>query len=95
MFSRNKNEIVLHRSTPNDLKYIYAGGLALPATSIIIETLLQPQHLQPIYFTATILDIMLCRLLQFQRYYIPQAELEDAFIYKIHKPINWSLACEN
>ena len=25
--------------------------------------------------------------LQFQRYFTPQAELEEAFIYKIHKPM--------
>ena len=27
--------------------------------------------------------------LQFQRYFIPQAELEEAFIYIIHKPIDF------
>ena len=29
-------------------------------------------------------------ILQFQRYFIPQAELEEAFIYIIHKPIDFS-----
>ena len=28
--------------------------------------------------------------LQFQRYFTPQAELEEAFIYIIHKPIDFS-----
>ena len=29
--------------------------------------------------------------LQFQRYFTPQAELEEAFIYIIHKPIDFSI----
>ena len=29
--------------------------------------------------------------LQFLRYFTPQAELEEAFIYKIHKPIYFSI----
>ena len=28
---------------------------------------------------------------QFQRYFTPQAELEQAFIYIIHKPIDFSI----
>ena len=38
----------------------------------------------------TILDINYVDFLQFQRYLIPQAELEEAFIYIIHKPIDFS-----
>ena len=40
---------------------------------------------------ATILDINYVDFLQFQRYFIPQAELEEAFIYIIHKPIDFSI----
>ena len=29
--------------------------------------------------------------LQFLRYFTPQAELEEAFIYVIHKPIDFSI----
>ena len=29
--------------------------------------------------------------LQFQQFFIPQAELEEAFIYIIHKPIDFSI----
>ena len=39
----------------------------------------------------TILDINYVHFLQFQRYLIPQAELEEAFIYIIHKPIDFSI----
>ena len=39
----------------------------------------------------TILDINYVDFLQFQRYFIPQAELEEAFIYIIHKPIYFSI----
>ena len=39
----------------------------------------------------TILDINYADFLQFQRYLIPQAELEEAFIYIIHKPIDFSI----
>ena len=34
----------------------------------------------------TIVDINYVDFLQFQRYFIPQAELEEAFIYIIRKP---------
>ena len=37
---------------------------------------------------STILDI---KLVQFQRDFIPQAELWEAFIYIIHKPIDISI----
>ena len=37
----------------------------------------------------TILDIKYVHFLQFQRDFIPQAELEEAFIYIIHKPIDY------
>ena len=40
---------------------------------------------------ATILDINYVDFLQFQRYFTPQAELEEAFIYIIHKPIDFSI----
>ena len=30
-------------------------------------------------------------LFQFQRYFIPQVELEESFIYIIHKPIDFSI----
>ena len=39
----------------------------------------------------TILDINYVDFLQFQRYFTPQAELEEAFIYIIHKPIYFSI----
>ena len=39
----------------------------------------------------TILDINYVDFLQFQRYFTPQAELEEAFIYIIHKPIDFSI----
>ena len=39
----------------------------------------------------TILDINYVDFLQFQRYFIPQAELEEAFIYIIPKPIDFSI----
>ena len=39
----------------------------------------------------TILDINYVDFLQFQRYFRPQAELEEAFIYIIRKPINFSI----
>ena len=38
-----------------------------------------------------ILDINYVDFLQFQRYFTPQAELEEAFIYIIHKPIDFSI----
>ena len=40
---------------------------------------------------STILDINYVDFLQFQRYFTPQAELEEAFIYVIHKPIDFSI----
>ena len=36
------------------------------------------------------LDINYVDFLQFQRYFTPQAELEQAFRYKIHKPMDFS-----
>ena len=39
----------------------------------------------------TILDINYVDFLQFQRYFRPQAELEEAFIYIICKPIDFSI----
>ena len=39
--------------------------------------------------TRTILDNNYVDFLQFQRYFTPQAELEEAFIYIIHKPIDF------
>ena len=39
----------------------------------------------------TILDINSVDFLQFQRYFTPQAELEEPFIYIIHKPIDFSI----
>ena len=39
----------------------------------------------------TILDINYVDFLQFQLYFTPQAELEEAFIYIIHKPIDFSI----
>ena len=43
-------------------------------------------------FSSTeILDINYVDFLQFQRYFTPQAELEEAFIYIIHKPIDFSI----
>ena len=47
-------------------------------------------HLYPELET-TILDIKLGRFLQFQRDSIPQANLEETFIYTIHKPIDFSI----
>ena len=44
-----------------------------------------------IYKYTTILDINYVDFLQFQRYFTPQAELEEAFIYIIHKPIDFSV----
>ena len=40
------------------------------------------------FIMGTILDINYVDFLQFQRYFIPQAELEETFIYIIHKPID-------
>ena len=37
------------------------------------------------------MDINYVDFLQFQRYFISQAELEKAFIYIIHKPIDFSI----
>ena len=37
------------------------------------------------------MDINYVDFLQFQRYFTPQAELEEAFIYIIHKPIDFSI----
>ena len=39
----------------------------------------------------TILDINYVDFLQFQRYFRPQAELQEAFIYIIRKPIDFSI----
>ena len=41
--------------------------------------------------SSAILDINYVDFLQFQRYFTPQAELEEAFIYIIHKPIDFSI----
>ena len=38
-----------------------------------------------------ILDINYVDFLQFQRHFRPQAELEEAFIYIIRKPIDFSI----
>ena len=43
------------------------------------------------FFKLPILDINYVDFLQFQRYFTPQAELEEAFIYIIHKPIDFSI----
>ena len=43
------------------------------------------------FWTAAILDINYVHFLQFQLDFIPQAELEEAFIYTIHKPIDFSI----
>ena len=40
---------------------------------------------------STILGINYVDFLQFQRYFTPQAELEEVFIYIIHKPIDFSI----
>ena len=40
---------------------------------------------------STILDINYVDFLQFQRYFRPQAELEEAFTYIIRKPIYFSI----
>ena len=40
-----------------------------------------------VFIVHEILDINYVDFLQFQRYFIPQAELEEAFIHIIHKPI--------
>ena len=37
------------------------------------------------------MDINYVDFLQFQRYFIPQAELEEAFTYIILKPIDFSI----
>ena len=37
------------------------------------------------------MDINYVDFLQFQRYFRPQAELEEAFIYITHKPIDFSI----
>ena len=42
-------------------------------------------------FNTTILDINYVDFLQFQLYFIPQAVLEESFIYIIHKPIDISI----
>ena len=42
-------------------------------------------------YLTTILDINYVDFLQFQRYFTPQAELEEAFMYIIHKPIDFSI----
>ena len=39
----------------------------------------------------TIFDINYVDFLQFQRYFTPQTKLEEAFIYIIHKPIDFSI----
>ena len=39
----------------------------------------------------TILDINYVEFLQFQQYFIPQEEVEEAFIYIIHKPIHFAI----
>ena len=41
--------------------------------------------------TNAILDTNYVDFLQFYRYFIPQAELEEAFINIIHKPIDFSI----
>ena len=43
------------------------------------------------YKDTTILDINYVDFLQFQRYFIPQAELAEALIYIIRKPIDFSI----
>ena len=43
------------------------------------------------FISQSILDINYVDVLQFQRYFIPQAELEEAFIYIIHKPVDFSI----
>ena len=45
---------------------------------------------QSLFQLATILDINYVHFLQFHRDFIPQAELEEAFTYIIHKPIDFS-----
>ena len=43
------------------------------------------------HLVSAILDINYVDFLQFQLYFTPQAELEEAFIYIIHKPIDFSI----
>ena len=53
---------------------------------ISLSILLFPEGIR-----TTILDINYVDFLQFQRYFRPQAELEEAFIYIIRKPIDCSI----
>ena len=49
-------------------------------------------YLHDLIKQTTILDIInYLDFLQFQRYFIPQAELNEAFIYIIRKPIDFSI----
>ena len=43
------------------------------------------------FFVAAILDINYVHFLQFQQDFIPQAELEEAFIHIIHKLKDFSI----
>ena len=43
------------------------------------------------HMSSTIFDINYVHFLQFQQDFIPQAELEEAFIYIIHEPIHFSI----
>ena len=55
-------------------------------------TMTSQNHMEfQVGFHTTILDIKSADFLQFQRYFIPQAKLEEAFIYIIHKPIEFSI----
>ena len=56
-----------------------------------IEIILEKITRVVIRKVATILDINYVDFLQFQRYFRPQAELEEAFIYIIRKPIDFSI----
>ena len=46
---------------------------------------------EPCILGTIILDINYADFLQFQQYFTPQAELEEAFIYIIHKPIDFTI----
>ena len=63
------------------------GSSLIWVTKITKSTILIYTDLRMV---ATILDINYVDFLQFQRYFTPQAELEEAFIYIIHKPIDFS-----
>ena len=79
----------------NTKSFLLTRASVLYPDEVVTHFYVVPSHIfrytQVVEDRATILDINYVDFLQFQRYFIPQAELDEAFIYIIRKPIDFSI----